>query len=51
MHDILMGAAAFFSGVSTVVVIGLAFRWGRWTGVVDTRLRNIEQKLNIEGGA
>jgi hypothetical protein len=46
IHDILMGTSAIFSGVTMAIVISLAFKWGRWTGVVDTRLANIEQKLN-----
>lgn len=51
IHDILMGTAAIFSGITTVVVITLAFKWGRWTGITDTRLANIERTLNIEGEA
>jgi len=46
IHDVLMGTAAFFSGVTTVVAITMAFKWGRWTGTVDTRLANIEQRLD-----
>ena len=50
LHDILMGTAAVFSGITTVVVITLAFKWGRWTGTVDTRLEHIEEWIK-EGGA
>jgi hypothetical protein len=49
IHDLLMGTAALFSGITTVVVITLAFKWGRWTGTVDTRLEHIEETL--KGGA
>lgn len=45
LHDVAMGAAAVFSGVTTAVVVTLAFKWGRWMGMVDIRLLNIEQRL------
>lgn len=46
IHDILMATVTLFSGITTVVAITMAFKWGRWTGTVDTRLSNIEQHLD-----
>lgn len=41
----LTAIAALFSGINFVVVVTLAFKWGRWSGVTDTRLTHIEAKL------
>lgn len=46
LHDVLMAMATIFSGITTIVAISLAFKWGRWIGTVDTRLWNIEQRLD-----
>ena len=43
--NFLMAATTLFSGLSFVVVVSLAFKWGRWSGVTDTRLLHIEEKL------
>lgn len=44
-HDALMSGAVLLGGVNLVVLVTLAFKWGRWSGVVDTRLRHIEKSL------
>lgn len=49
-HDLLMGSAVLLSGVNLVVLTTLAFRWGRWSGIVDTRLHHIEKALFPKGG-
>lgn len=47
-HDVVMAVVTVVSSVNLVVVVTLAFRWGRWSGIVDTRLDNIEHTLKGE---
>jgi hypothetical protein len=44
----LIAATVALSGVNLAVVVTLAFKWGRWSGIVDTRLDHIEQSLKGE---
>lgn len=46
--NVLLATTLAVGGVNLAVVVTLAFRWGRWSGVVDTRLNHIEQTLKGE---
>ena len=36
---------AILSGINTAAVLTIAWRGGRWTGRVDTRLDHVEQSV------
>ena len=48
-HDLLMASSLLLNGLTLATVVTLAFKWGRWSGVVDTRLDHIEQSLDKGG--
>lgn len=37
------------TGVNLVVAVSGVFRFARWTGIVDTRLTNLEKRIASHG--
>lgn len=45
MLEIILGV----TGLNFVVLVGGVFRFARWTGIVDTRLTNLERRMPRDG--